>query len=85
MVKIRLARVGAKKQPYYRIVVADAESPRDGRIVELVGHYDPRTDPPTFDFNEERVRYWLGQGAKPTDAVARMLRKRGLWNDVPAA
>lgn len=85
MVKIRLSRVGAKKQPYYRIVVADADFPRDGRIVEMVGHYNPRTDPPTFDFDEERVRYWLGQGAQPTEAVARMLKKRGVLNVAAAA
>ena len=81
MVKIRLSRVGAKKQPYYRVVVADVESPRDGRIIENIGHYNPRTDPPTWVVDEERARYWLSQGAQPTDAVARFLRTRGLLGE----
>lgn len=76
MVKIRLSRVGAKKQPYYRVVVADVESPRDGRIIENIGRYDPRTDPPTWVVDEERARYWLSQGAQPSDAVARFLKAR---------
>lgn len=78
MVKIRLRRVGAKKQPTYRIVVAEASSPRDGRFIEVIGHYNPRTEPETVVIDEDRARYWLGQGAQPTDAVARFLRKRGL-------
>jgi small subunit ribosomal protein S16 len=78
MVKIRLRRVGGKKQPSYRIVVADARSPRDGRFIEAIGHYNPRTDPETVVLDEERARYWLSQGAQPTDAVARFLRQRGL-------
>lgn len=78
MVKIRLRRVGAKKQPSYRIVVADARSPRDGRFIEAIGHYNPRTEPETVVLDEERARYWLSQGAQPTDAVARFLRQRGL-------
>ena len=78
MVKIRLRRVGAKKQPSYRVVVADARSPRDGRFIETIGHYDPRTDPPTVDIDEERARYWLDRGAQPTDAVLRILEQKGL-------
>jgi small subunit ribosomal protein S16 len=77
MIKIRLRRVGAKKQPYYRVVVADARFPRDGRFIEIIGHYDPRQDPPAFTMKEDRAIYWLQQGAQPTDAVARMLDKLG--------
>jgi len=78
MVRIRLRRVGAKRQPSYRVVVADAESPRDGRFIEMIGHYNPRTDPPTFDIKEDRALYWLGVGAQPSDPVRRLLEKRGL-------
>nr|MBC7246004.1 30S ribosomal protein S16 [Chloroflexota bacterium] len=77
-VRIRLRRTGAKKQASYRIVVADARSPRDGRFIENIGYYNPRTDPPTFEIDEERARYWLSQGAQPSDAVARLLEKKGL-------
>ena len=77
MVKIRLRRVGAKKQPSYRIVIADSRSPRDGRFIEMVGFYNPRTEPETVEYEEERVLFWLGEGAQPTDAVARLLEKRG--------
>lgn len=82
MVKIRLSRVGAKRQPVYRVVVADSESPRDGRIIERIGLYDPRTDPVTFEIDEERVLYWLGVGAQPTEAVARFLRRLGIMDRV---
>jgi len=84
MVKIRLRRVGAKKQPSYRIVVADIQSPRDGRFIENVGHYNPRTTPETFEVDEPRVLYWLSQGAQPTDAVARMLRNAGILEKAAA-
>lgn len=77
-VKIRLSRFGAKKQPTYRIVVAEERSKRDGRIVEKIGHFDPRTDPPTIVLNEERARYWLGVGARPTDALGIILRRTGI-------
>ncbi len=77
-VKIRLSRVGAKKQPTYRVVVAEERSKRDGRLVERLGHYDPRTEPPTIVLNEERVRYWLGVGARPTDAMGIILRRAGI-------
>jgi len=73
-VKIRLARYGAKKQPTYRVVIAEERGKRDGRIVENVGQYDPRTQPPTIKLNEERTRYWLGVGARPTDAVGVLLK-----------
>ena len=75
MVRIRLRRVGAKKQPSYRVVVTDQRSPRDGRFIENVGHYNPRTDPATVVINEARVAYWLSKGAQPSEAVARMLKK----------
>jgi small subunit ribosomal protein S16 len=77
MVKIRLRRVGAKRQPYYRVVVADVRSPRDGRFIEIIGHYDPRQDPPAFTIKEDRAIYWLQQGAQVSDAVARMFDKLG--------
>lgn len=78
MVRIRLRRVGAKKQPSYRVVVADSRSPRDGRFIENIGFYNPRTEPPTVEINEERALYWLSQGAQPSDAVARLLEKLGI-------
>jgi small subunit ribosomal protein S16 len=77
-VKIRLSRVGAKKQPSYRVVVAEERSKRDGRVVERLGHYDPRTVPPTIVLNEERTRYWLSVGARPTDAMGVILRRAGI-------
>jgi small subunit ribosomal protein S16 len=77
MVRIRLRRVGAKKQPHYRVVVADARSPRDGRHIETIGFYDPRTEPETVKIKEERALYWLSQGAQPSDVVRRMLEKQG--------
>lgn len=75
MVKIRLRRVGATKKPMYRIVAADSHSPRDGRFLETLGHYNPLTQPATVVVKEERVQYWLSHGAQPTDVVARLLRK----------
>ncbi len=77
-VKIRLSRMGAKRQPTYRIVVAEERSKRDGRLVERLGHFDPRTEPPTIVLNEERTRYWLGVGARPTDALGIILRRAGI-------
>jgi small subunit ribosomal protein S16 len=77
MLRIRLTRVGKKRQPYYRVVVADAEAKRDGRIVENIGHYTALTDPITFNIKEERALYWLSVGAQPTDAVRRLLEKQG--------
>jgi len=77
MVKIRLRRVGAKKQPSYRIVVTDSRAPRDGRFIENIGSYNPRTEPETVKIEEERALYWLNVGAQPTEAVARLLRKQG--------
>jgi small subunit ribosomal protein S16 len=77
MVKIRLRRVGAKKQPSYRIVVADARSPRNGRFIETIGFYNPRTEPATMRVNEERALHWLSVGAQPSDAVHRILDSLG--------
>ena len=78
-VKIRLARHGAKKRPFYRIVVADSESPRDGRFLEVVGTYNPLTDPAQVDLKQERVKHWMEQGAKPTDTVKSLLEKEGFF------
>ena len=85
MVRIRLRRTGKKKQPSYRVVVADSESPRDGRFIENIGFYNPRTDPPTIEIKEDRAQYWLSQGAQPSDAVARLLRKKGVLQGPEAA
>ncbi len=78
MVKIRLRRMGAKKQPTYRFVVADSTSPRDGRFIEILGHYNPRTEPKTVVLDDEKARAWLAKGAQPTPTVRRLLAERGL-------
>jgi small subunit ribosomal protein S16 len=78
MLKLRLRRTGAKKQPAYRLVVAESTAPRDGTFLENLGHYNPLTQPTTFVINEERVREWLQKGAQPTDRVARLLAARGI-------
>lgn len=78
MVRIRLRRIGAKKKPTYRVVVADSRSPRDGRFIENIGHYDPRTDPPSVVIKEDRALYWLSVGAQPTGAVQRFFDKLDL-------
>ncbi len=77
MVKIRLRRVGAKKQPSYRVVVADSRSPRDGRFIEIIGSYNPRTEPETVKIKEDRALYWLNVGAQSSEAVARLLKQKG--------
>ena len=76
-VHIRLSRVGAKKAPLYRVVVAESRFARDGRFVEILGHYNPRTEPTTFEVNDEKVREWLSKGAQPTERVQKLLTKRG--------
>lgn len=81
MVRIRLRRMGAKKKPFYRIVVADQRSPRDGRFIENIGTYDPMTDPPTVHIKGERASHWLGVGAQPSEAVARLLKKNGITDE----
>ena len=75
MVKIRLKRVGAKKAPFYHIVVADSRSPRDGKIIEQIGTYDPMTNPATIVINEEKLANWTKNGAKPTESVKALLEK----------
>ena len=73
MVKIRLKRVGAKKAPFYHIVVADSRSPRDGKIIEQIGTYDPMTEPSTIKIDKEKVEKWMKNGAKPTDTVKKLI------------
>lgn len=80
MVKIRLMRVGKRKQPSYRVVVADSRSPRDGRIIEAIGHYQPRQDPSVVSIDEDRALYWLSKGAQPSDQVRQLLRITGAWS-----
>jgi small subunit ribosomal protein S16 len=77
-VKIRLARMGGKGKPFYRIVVANSESPRDGRFIEIVGTYNPRKDPAEVTLKEERIVNWLSKGAKPTLTVTHLLEKKGI-------
>ncbi len=84
MVKIRLQRVGRKKKPAYRIVVADSRAPRDGAYIEIIGHYDPLTDPATVVIHEEKALKWLRQGAQPTQTVANLLKKQGI-SDKPTS
>lgn len=78
MVKIRLQRVGRKKKPSYRVVVADSRAPRDGAFIEVIGHYDPLTDPATVVIHEEKALKWLRQGAQPTQTVANLLKRQGI-------
>jgi len=76
--KIRLKRMGAKKNAFYRLVVADARSPRDGRFIEEIGYYDPGTNPATIKINEEKALKWLSDGAKPSDTAKSLLQKQGI-------
>ena len=78
MVKIRLRRMGAKKAPFYRIVVADARSPRDGRFIEEIGYYNPMTNPATVKIEEEKAQKWLASGAQPTETVKSIFTKSGI-------
>ncbi|MBQ6972390.1 MAG: 30S ribosomal protein S16 [Synergistaceae bacterium] len=78
-VKIRLSRQGRKKAPFYRLVVADERSPRDGKFIELIGTYNPMTDPATVSIDEERALYWLKNGALPSDTARGLLKKQGIW------
>jgi small subunit ribosomal protein S16 len=79
VVKIRLMRLGKRKEPYYRVVVADSRSPRDGRIIENIGKYHPRAHPSVIDIDEERAVHWLQRGAQPSDPVKVLLQKTGIW------
>jgi small subunit ribosomal protein S16 len=76
--RIRLARVGSKKNPIYRVVVADARSPRDGRFIEIVGRYNPQTQPSTIDLDADKIRDWVSKGAQPSDSVRRLMKSQGL-------
>ncbi len=77
-VKIRLRRMGRKKAPFYRIVVADSRAPRDGRVIAEIGTYDPNTDPSTFQVNEELAKKWLSNGAQPTEVVSKIFKQAGI-------
>ena len=77
-VRLRLTRIGGRKDPVWRIVVADQRSPRDGRVIEIVGHYNAQTDPSTIKVDSERVQAWLAQGAQPTDTVRKLLKIQGI-------
>jgi small subunit ribosomal protein S16 len=77
-IKVRLVRVGAKKNPFYRIVVANSESPRNGRFIEIVGNYDPKKEPAEVNIKEDRVKEWLSKGAIPTVTVSSLLEKKGI-------
>ena len=79
MVKLRLRRTGKKKQPFYKIVVADSRASRTGKFIEAIGHYNPRANPMAIDVNESRLFVWLKHGAQPTDTVRSLLQRKGLW------
>ena len=85
MVKLRLMRMGKKKQPTYRVVAADARSPRDGRFIEIVGHYNPRTDPSTIVIDNDKAVKWLVEGAQPTESVAKLLKISGAMEQFETA
>ena len=76
--KIRLARVGSKKNPIYRVVVADSRSPLDGKFIEIVGRYNPQTQPSTIEIDEAKVKDWISKGAQPTDSVKRLMKAQGI-------
>ena len=77
-VRMRLTRVGSKKNPIYRVVVADSRSPRDGRFIEIIGRYNPQTDPSTIELDEYKVKDWLSKGAQPSDAVSKLIKVAGI-------
>ncbi len=77
-VKLRLTRIGSKKNPIYRVVAADSRSPRDGKFIEIIGRYNPQTDPSTIELNEEKVKAWLDKGAQPTEPVRRLLKVKNI-------
>ena len=76
-VKLRLTRVGSKKNPIYRVVAADSRAPRDGKFLEIVGRYNPQTDPSTIDLDEAKIKEWMAKGAQPTEPVSRLIRAAG--------
>ena len=77
-VRLRLTRIGGRKDPVWRVVVADQRSPRDGRVIEIIGHYNAQTDPSTIRLDEERVRHWIDRGAQPTPQVRRLMKIQGI-------
>ena len=77
-VKLRLTRIGSKKNPIYRVVAADSRSPRDGRFIEIVGRYNPQTDPSTIELDEAKIKDWLSKGAQPSDPVAKLIKASGI-------
>ena len=79
MVRIRLRRVGKRKQPHYRVVVADSHSPRDGRFIEIIGQYNPLTNPSEIELDNDKALDWLRKGAKPSDSVVALLKRTGIW------
>lgn len=85
VVRIRLLRTGKRKQPSYRVVVADQRAPRDGRFVEILGHYNPLTHPSEITINEERALHWLTQGAQPSESATALLKRTGIWQKAKAA
>ena len=78
MVRMRLTRIGSKKNPIYRVVVSDKRAPRDGRFIDIVGRYNPQTDPSTIELDEDKVRDWLGKGAQPSSAVSKLLKIKNI-------
>lgn len=84
-VKIRLKRMGAKKRPFYRIVVADSRAPRDGRFIDTLGHYNPCVEPPDVALDAERAQLWLSRGAQPTETASALLKKQGMIQQAAAA
>ncbi len=84
-VKIKLRRMGAKKKPFYRIVVADSRTSRGGRFIDQIGYFDPMTEPPTMKLDEEKARMWVGRGAQPTDTARAILNKAGVLGEPKAA
>ena len=76
--RIRLARIGSKKNPVYRVVVADSRSPRDGRFIEIIGRYNPQTDPSTIELDEAKIKDWISKGAQPSDSVLKLLKAKGV-------
>ncbi len=82
-VRIRLARMGSKKKPFYRLVAANSESPRDGKFLEILGYYDPMKDPAVFKIHEDKVKYWIDQGALLSESAGALLKKQGLSTSQP--
>jgi small subunit ribosomal protein S16 len=85
VVKLRLMRMGKKKQPTYRVVAADARSPRNGRFIEIIGHYNPRTEPSTVVIDNDKAVHWLSEGAQPTESVEKLLKISGAWEQFETA